>query len=177
LGLAVHGADCIAPSDMMDGRIAAIRNKLNENNFDRVTIMSYSAKFSSSFYGPFRDVCKSSPNLQIKLKNRKSYQISIDNPRDAIASSIRDVQEGSDIVMVKPGIPYLDIVAALKNKIHIPIAVYQVSGEYQSIELLAQHNLLKRKEGHLEVWTSMIRAGANIIISYASRNVKEWIAI
>ncbi len=175
LQLARAGADCIAPSDMMDGRIAAIRKLLNENQFDEVCIMSYSAKFSSQFYGPFRDACKSAPGGNCSIHDRKTYQASPFNKNDAILSTLRDIEEGADIVMVKPALPYLDIIHELCNTIKHPLAAYHVSGEYQSIELLAQHNIIERHKAHLEIWTSLKRAGANIIISYAARHAKQWI--
>ena len=175
LQLAQAGADCIAPSDMMDGRIAAIRNILDSHQLDEVSIMSYSAKFSSQFYGPFRDACKSSPANNVKLSNRKTYQASSFNKNDAILSTIRDIEEGADIVMVKPALPYLDIIYELSTLIKVPLAAYHVSGEYQSIELLAQNNIIERDKAHIEIWTALKRGGANIIISYAARHAKEWI--
>jgi porphobilinogen synthase len=175
LQLAQAGADCIAPSDMMDGRIGAIRNILNENGFDDVSIMSYSAKFSSQFYGPFRDACKSAPGGNCNIHNRKTYQASAFNKKDAIVSTIRDINEGADIVMVKPALPYLDVIQDLHTKIEVPLAAYHVSGEYQSIELLAQNNSIERDKAHIEIWTALKRGGADIIISYAARHAKEWI--
>jgi porphobilinogen synthase len=175
LQLASAGADCIAPSDMMDGRIGAIRNTLDENGFETVTILSYSSKFCSQFYGPFRDVCKSSPSKNLLIHNRKSYQISPFNADDALLSATRDIEEGADFVMVKPATHYLDIIQKLKQQINYPVAAYHVSGEYQSIELLAEHGLSDRQKTHTEVWTSLKRAGADIIISYAARNAKQWI--
>lgn len=173
--LARAGADCIAPSDMMDGRIAAIRSALDEHGFDHIPVMSYSAKFSSQFYGPFRDACRSTPGNGPLLKDRKTYQISMFNHADAIESALRDGAQGADIVMVKPALPYLDIIAALKANINQPIAAYHVSGEYQSIELLAAQGSVDRAKAHVEVWTALKRAGANIVISYAARHAKKWI--
>jgi porphobilinogen synthase len=175
LQLAQAGADCIAPSDMMDGRIGAIRNILDRNQLDEVSIMSYSAKFSSQFYGPFRDACKSSPGNNITLQNRKTYQASPFNKNDAILSTVRDIEEGADMVMVKPAVPYLDIIHELSATVKVPLAAYHVSGEYQSLELLAQHHIIERDKAHVEIWTSLKRGGANIIISYAARHAKEWI--
>lgn len=175
LQLAQAGADCIAPSDMMDGRIAAIRTRLNENGFDDVSIMSYSAKFSSQFYGPFRDACKSAPGGNCNIHNRKTYQASAFNKKDAITSTLRDIDEGADIVMVKPALPYFDVIQDLSLQINVPLAAYHVSGEYQSIELLAQNNIIERDKAHIEIWTALKRGGANIIISYAARYAKEWI--
>ena len=173
--LAQAGADCIAPSDMMDGRVASIRSGLNAADFDHTAIMSYSAKFSSQFYGPFRDACKSTPAQGLLLKDRKTYQISPSNLKDAIQSALRDSREGADIIMVKPALPYLDIVHYLKTAMNRPLAAFHVSGEYQSIELLAQHGIIERNKAHLEVWTSLKRAGANMIITYAARCAKKWI--
>jgi porphobilinogen synthase len=172
--LAAAGADCIAPSDMMDGRIAAIRNILNALGFDDVSIMSYSAKFSSQLYGPFRDACNSAPNTY-GIQNRKSYQISPFNIKDAITSSLRDEEQGADILMVKPAGLYTDVIAALKQQTLKPIAAYHVSGEYAAIEAMVQQGFMLREAAHAEVWTALIRSGANMIISYASRNAKEWI--
>ncbi len=172
--LAVARADCIAPSDMMDGRIAAIRNSLNAFGFDDVSIMSYSAKFSSQLYGPFRDACNSAPSTN-GIKNRKSYQISPFNINDAIASSKRDEEQGADILMVKPAALYTDIIAALKQQTVKPIAAYHVSGEYAAIEAMVQQGFMQREAAHAEVWTALVRSGASMVISYASRNAKEWI--
>jgi porphobilinogen synthase len=172
--LAIAGVDCIAPSDMTDGRIAAIRTSLDAMGYDTVSIMSYSAKFSSQFYGPFRDACHSSPNTN-GLKNRKTYQLSPLNINDAIASSLRDEKEGADILMVKPAALYTDVIAKLKQQTLKAIAAYHVSGEYAAIEALAEKSLVNREAAHLEVWTALTRAGADIIISYAAKNAKKWI--
>jgi porphobilinogen synthase len=173
--LAEAGADCIAPSDMTDGRVHAIRQKLDAHGFDHTAIMSYSAKFASKLYGPFRDVCKSAPSGSIALQGRTTYQISPDNLHDALQSTFRDLSEGADIVMVKPAAWYLDVVARLRQEITAPIAVYHVSGEYAALELMAEHSLIERSAGHLELWTAFKRAGANVIISYASREATKWI--
>jgi porphobilinogen synthase len=172
--LAAAGADCIAPSDMMDGRIVAIRQLLDATEHDAVSIMSYSAKFSSQFYGPFRDACHSAPNT-IGLQNRKSYQLSPFNINDAIASSLRDEKEGADILMVKPAALYTDVIAKLKQQTLKPVAAYHVSGEYAAVEALAAMGLLKREAAHIEVWAALQRSGADIIISYAAKHAKEWI--
>ena len=181
--LAIAGADCIAPSDMTDGRIAAIRTSLDSLGFDTVSILSYSAKFSSQFYGPFRDACHSAPNTDAchsapntkGLKNRKTYQLSPLNINDALASSLRDEKEGADILMVKPSALYTDVIAKLKQQTLKPIAAYHVSGEYAAIEALAEKELVNREAAHVEVWTALARAGSDIIISYAAKNAKEWI--
>lgn len=173
--LAKAGADCIAPSDMTDGRIHAIRQTLDTSGFDHTAIMSYSAKFASTLYGPFRDVCKSAPSSALALQGRTTYQISPNNLHDALQSTLRDVDEGADIVMVKPAAWYLDVVARTHEHVSTPVAVYHVSGEYAALELMASHGLLERHTGHLELWTAFKRAGASIIISYAAREAKEWI--
>jgi porphobilinogen synthase len=175
LMLAQAGADCIAPSDMMDGRVAAIRSSLDHANLDHVAIMSYSAKFSSQFYGPFRDACKSSPGNNPSLKDRKTYQASAFNSTDALASAVRDAEEGADIIMVKPALPYLDVLTRLKAISEKPLAAYHVSGEYQALELAAAQGILERSKAHVEVWTAIKRAGASAIISYASRHARKWI--
>lgn len=172
--LAGAGADCVAPSDMMDGRIAAIRTTLDALGHDHVSIMSYAAKFSSQFYGPFRDACHSTPNAH-GLKNRKTYQVSPSNSNDALASALRDEREGADILMVKPAALYTDVIARLKENTLKPVAAYHVSGEYAAIEGLAEKGLVNRDAAHLEVWTALQRSGADIIISYASRHAREWI--
>ena len=174
LSLAQSVVDCIAPSDMTDGRIGAIRQKLDTNDFDHISIMSYAAKFSSQYYGPFRDACHSAPNSK-GLQNRKTYQISPFNLNDAIESAIRDSDEGADILMVKPACLYTDVIVAIKNKLHKPIAAYHVSGEYASIEAMCDFGLLDKEVAHVETWISLVRSGTDIIISYASRHAKKWI--
>ncbi len=175
LAYAQAGADCVAPSDMMDGRIRAIREILNRNNLDQTLLMSYSAKFHSGFYGPFRVAADSAPKGEMKLKDRATYQIDPANPTDAYRSSLRDAEEGADILMVKPGLPYLDVIKDLTSKIHLPWAVYEVSGEYAAIELMAEQNLINRERAHLEAWTAFFRAGANMVITYGARNAREWL--
>jgi len=172
--LANAGADCIAPSDMTDGRIGAIRNKLDALGYEQVSIMSYAAKFSSQWYGPFRDACHSSPNTT-GLQNRKTYQLSPFNINDAIASALRDEKEGADILMVKPAGLYTDVIAKLKQQTLKPLAAYHVSGEYAAIESMAQQNMVNREAAHIETWAALARSGADIIISYASKHAKQWI--
>lgn len=176
------GADCVAPSDMMDGRIQAIRRSLDVAGLDRTLIMSYSAKFHSRFYGPFRIAADSAPkhgdssNQRGKrLKDRSTYQIDPARPSDAWLSSIRDSEEGADILMVKPGLPYLDILKELSEKIKKPWAVYEVSGEYAAIELMAKEGLINAPLAHIESWTALIRAGAQMIITYGARNARAWL--
>jgi porphobilinogen synthase len=175
LHVAQAGADCIAPSDMSDGRIHAIRQHLDAHGLDYTAILSYSSKFASKLYGPFRDVCKSAPSKELMLQGRGTYQISPDNLHDALESSLRDLSEGADMLMVKPAAWYLDVVARLRDRTTAPIAVYHVSGEYAALELMAANGLLERSAGHLELWTAFKRAGANAIISYAARHGKAWI--
>ncbi|MCX7036633.1 MAG: porphobilinogen synthase [Proteobacteria bacterium] len=170
------GADCVAPSDMMDGRIGAIRDALEQAGCDRTLLMSYAAKFHSTFYGPFRVAADSAPKQQSKLTDRSSYQIDPARPGDALLSVERDVAEGADILMVKPGMPYLDILADLSRQFPQPWAVYEVSGEYAAIELLAREGLTNRIAAHREAWTALVRAGASMIISYGARHAREWLA-
>lgn len=175
LSYAQAGADCVAPSDMMDGRVAAIRKILDQNQLDRTLIMSYSAKFHSKFYGPFRIAADSAPKGEVLLKDRATYQIDPASPRDALLSSIRDAEEGADILMVKPGMPYLDILYRLSSEIQKPWAVYQVSGEYASIEVLAAQGLMNAPAAHVEAWTAFVRAGASMIITYGARYAKKYL--
>lgn len=172
------GADCVAPSDMMDGRIQAIRSSLDSAGLDRTLIMSYSAKFHSRFYGPFRIAADSAPkgnSSSKRLKDRSTYQIDPARPSDALLSSLRDAEEGADILMVKPGLPYLDILKELSEKIKKPWAVYEVSGEYAAIELMAKEGLINAPLAHVESWTALIRAGAQMIIAYGARNARAWL--
>jgi porphobilinogen synthase len=172
--LADAGADCIAPSDMMDGRIGAIRQTLDQNHHRDTMIMAYSAKFSSQWYGPFRDACHSSPAGSL-LKDRKSYQLGYFDARQALRGIERDIQEGADIVMVKPSGLYTDILYQARQKYYHPLAAYQVSGEYASIEILAAQGMVDRAKAHIEHWAALHRSGADIIISYAAAHAKEWL--
>jgi porphobilinogen synthase len=182
LAYAQAGADCVAPSDMMDGRIGAIRRALDQAGLDRTLLMSYSAKFHSRFYGPFRLAADSAPKVSLAagaagttpLQDRATYQIDPGRPSDAYASSLRDAEEGADILMVKPGLPYLDVLASLSSRIAKPWAVYEVSGEYAAIELLAEKGLMNSPLAHLEAWTAFARAGASIIITYGARRAREF---
>ena len=173
LAYAQAGADCVAPSDMMDGRVAAIRKALDSAGLDRTVLMSYSAKFHSKFYGPFRVAADSAPKSA--LKDRASYQIDPSRFKDALLCSVRDSEEGADILMVKPGLPYLDVLAKLSKKIQKPWAVYEVSGEYAAIELLAAQGLADGPAAHREAWTAFVRAGASMIITYGARNARQWL--
>jgi porphobilinogen synthase len=176
LQYAEAGVDCVAPSDMMDGRIGAIRSRLDGAGLERTLVMSYSAKFNSKFYGPFRVAADSAPKSvgNVQLKDRATYQIDPRAPRDAYLSSLRDAEEGADILMVKPGLPYLDVLADLSARIDKPWAVYEVSGEFAALELMAREGLMAGPEGHLEAWTAFHRAGAQMIITYGARFAREW---
>lgn len=156
------GADVVAPSDMMDGRIAEIRNKLEEAKFHNTLIMSYSAKYASSFYGPFRDALDSAPGFG----DKKTYQMDFANREEALVETQRDLEEGADIVMVKPGLAYLDIIRDLKNSISAPIAAYQVSGEYAMLKAAAAQGWVDHDQVMIEQLVSFKRAGARLIATY-----------
>lgn len=160
------GADFIAPSDMMDGRILAIREILEENNFDKAGIMSYSAKYASAFYGPFRDALDSAPGFG----DKKTYQMDPANREEAIKETLMDIEEGADIVMVKPGLCYLDIVRDIRNAVDVPVAVYQVSGEYAMIKAAAEKGWLDHDAVMLEQLLAIKRAGAHMIASYFAKD-------
>lgn len=165
LSHAEAGADFVAPSDMMDGRIKAIRKILEKNNFPNVGIMSYSAKYASAFYGPFRDALDSAPGFG----DKKTYQMDYANRLEAIRETLLDVREGADIVMVKPGLPYLDIVREVKNAVHLPVSVYQVSGEYSMIKAAAEKGWLDHDAVMIEQLYAFKRAGADLIASYFAK--------
>jgi porphobilinogen synthase len=174
LAYAQAGADAVAPSDMMDGRIQAIRQTLDQNPSTESTLLvSYSVKFQSQFYGPFRLAADSSPGGP--LKDRSTYQLDPTSFRGARLSALRDAQEGADILMVKPGLPYLDVLFRLSSEIPKPWAVYEVSGEFAALECLAEKKLINRTSAHLEAWNSMIRAGATMIITYGARFAKDYL--
>ncbi len=163
------GADIVAPSDMMDGRIAVIRKALENNNYSNVAIMSYSAKYASGFYGPFRDAVNSAPSFG----DRSTYQMDPANSREAIKEVRFDIQEGTDIVMVKPALSYLDIIYQIKQKFNYPVAAYSVSGEYSMIVNAAKKGLVDRETMMVEILTSIKRAGADIIITYFAKDMAE----
>jgi porphobilinogen synthase len=165
------GADIIAPSDMMDGRIGAIRQALNNNGFEDVVLMAYSAKFASAFYGPFREAAESAP----KFGDRKSYQMDGANAREALREIELDIEEGADIVMVKPALPYLDIIARARTLTKHPIAAYNVSGEYSMVKAAAANGWIDERKVVLECLTSIVRAGADLIITYHARDVAKWL--
>lgn len=170
VSLAAAGADIVAPSDMMDGRVAAIREALEENGFTDVGILSYAAKYASSFYGPFRSALDSAPkDLQDIPKDKKTYQMDFHNSREALNEVFKDVDEGADIIMIKPGLPYLDIVAKVREAIDLPIAVYNVSGEYAMLKAAAQNGWLDNDKAILESLTCIKRAGADMIFTYAAK--------
>lgn len=171
LSCAKAGADIVAPSDMMDGRIGAIRNILDNNGFEDVLIMAYSVKYSSSFYGPFRDAADSAPSFG----DRKSYQMDFRNSKEAIIETQLDIDEGADIVMVKPGIPYLDIAKTISERFSVPLAIYHVSGEYSMIKAASEKGWIDEKKIVMESITSMKRAGAKMIITYYAVDVAKWL--
>ena len=165
LSHAEAGADIVAPSDMMDGRILSIRKVLEDNGFHDTGIMSYAVKYASSFYGPFRDALDSKPGFG----DKKTYQMDFHNRLEAIAEAKSDIEEGADIIMVKPGISYLDILRDLKNQVHCPLAIYQVSGEYSMLKAAAKQGWLDHDKVMMEQLVSMKRAGADIIASYFAK--------
>lgn len=169
LSHASAGADFVAPSDMMDGRIFAIRSILEENNFTKTGIMSYSAKYASCFYGPFRDALDSSPGFG----DKKSYQMDYANSREAIKETLMDVEEGADIVMVKPALPYLDIIRVIKDSVNIPVSAYQVSGEYAMIKASAKMGWVEEPKAVLETLTGIKRAGADLIATYFAKEAAK----
>lgn len=163
------GCNMVAPSDMMDGRIKVIRNMLDENGFSHIPIMSYAAKYSSSFYGPFRDAAGSAP----QFGDRKTYQMDYHNSNEAIKEVQLDVKEGADIVMVKPALSYLDIINNVKKQVNIPVAAYSVSGEYAMIKLMGKAKLVDEYSMMCETTTSVFRAGADILITYYAKEISE----
>ena len=163
---AAAGADMVAPSDMMDGRIGAIRKGLEENNFTNTGIMSYSAKYASCFYGPFRDALDSAPGFG----DKKTYQMDYANRIEAVKEALMDVEEGADIVMVKPGLPYLDIVREVKNAVNVPVSVYNISGEYAMIKAAAKMGWLDEDKAIMETLISIKRAGADLIATYFAKD-------
>ena len=166
------GADMIAPSDMMDGRIGAIRKGLEESGFTKTGIMAYSAKYASCFYGPFRDALDSAPGFG----DKKTYQMDYSNRIEAVKEALMDVEEGADIVMVKPGLPYLDIVREVKNAVNVPVSVYNISGEYAMIKAAAKMGWIDEDKAILETLTSFKRAGADLIATYFARDAVRLIS-
>lgn len=169
LSHAAAGADFIAPSDMMDGRIGAFRQALEENNYSNVGIMSYSAKYASCFYGPFRDALESAPGFG----DKKTYQMNYTNRREAVNETLQDVKQGADIVMVKPAMAYLDIIREVKNAVTVPVSAYHVSGEYAMIKAAAKMGWLDEDKVIIESLTSIKRAGADLIATYFAKQAVQ----
>ena len=163
------GADIVAPSDMMDGRVGAIRSTLDQNGFSEIAIMAYSAKFASAFYGPFRDAAESAP----QFGDRRSYQMDPPNGDEALREVALDLEEGADIVMVKPALPYLDLIWRVKNQFRVPVAAYNVSGEYAMIRAAGINGWLDEERTIMEVLTSIRRAGADLILTYFAKEVAK----
>ena len=165
------GADIVAPSDMMDGRVAAIRQKLDGNGFSEIPILSYAAKYCSGFYGPFREAAQSAP----QFGDRRSYQMDPTNVREALKEVALDLEEGADMVMVKPALPYLDVIRAVRERFDVPVGAYNVSGEYAMVKAAAQKGWLDEKRVVLELLTSIQRAGADIILTYHAKDAAKWL--
>ncbi|MBI5519478.1 MAG: porphobilinogen synthase [Desulfovibrio sp.] len=165
------GADMVAPSDMMDGRILAIRETLDENGFVSTPIMSYAVKYASAFYGPFREAAESTP----KFGDRKTHQMDPANSREALREAAADLDEGADILMVKPGLPYLDVIRQLRDSFETPIAAYNVSGEYSMVKAAAQNGWVDEERMVMEIMASFKRAGTDIILTYHAEDVLRWL--
>jgi porphobilinogen synthase len=165
------GADIVAPSDMMDGRVAAIRGKLDDHKFENIPIMSYAAKYCSGFYGPFREAAQSAP----QFGDRRSYQMDPANAREAMKEVKGDLEEGADIIMVKPALPYLDIIRMVRDRVDVPVAAYNVSGEYSMVKAAALNGWIDEKRVVLEVLTGIQRAGAGIILTYHAKDAARWL--
>lgn len=171
LSHAAAGADIVAPSDMMDGRVGAIREALDERGFDQTAIMSYAAKFASAFYGPFREAAESPP----RFGDRRSYQMDFANANEALREVALDIDEGADIVMVKPALPYMDILWRVREQFRKPTAVYHVSGEYAMVKSAVEKGLLNERDAVIEIMTALKRAGADIIVTYWARELARWL--
>ena len=169
VSLAKAGADIIAPSDMMDGRVGLIRTALDNSNFEKTPILSYAVKYSSAFYGPFRDAANSSPSFG----DRKTYQMDFANSREAFREIDQDLSEGADMIMVKPALSYLDIIYKLKKYTNVPVIAYSVSGEYSMIKAASQNNWIKEMDIVMEITNSIKRAGADIIITYHALDIAD----
>jgi len=166
------GADIVAPSDMMDGRVSAIREKLDEHKFENVPILSYAAKYCSGFYGPFREAAQSTP----QFGDRRSYQMDPANAREARKEVALDLEEGADMVMVKPALPYLDVIRAVRDKFDVPVGAYNVSGEYAMVKAAVAKGWLDEKRVVLEILTSIQRAGASILLTYHAKQAARWLS-
>jgi porphobilinogen synthase len=165
------GADVVAPSDMMDGRVAAIRAQLDAEGHSEVPILAYSAKFASAFYGPFREAAESAP----AFGDRRGYQMDPANVREAVREAVLDVEEGADVVMVKPALPYLDVIARVRDAVPVPVAAYNVSGEYAAVKAAAERGWLDEHAVVVEALTAIRRAGADIIVTYHAKDVAQWL--
>jgi len=165
------GADIVAPSDMMDGRVAAIRRKLDENKFQDVAILSYAAKYCSAFYGPFREAAESAP----QFGDRRSYQMDPANAREALREVALDLEEGADIIMVKPALPYLDVICRVRDRFDVPVAAYNVSAEFSMVKAAAQKGWIDEQRIVLEIITGIQRAGASVILTYHAKDVARWL--
>lgn len=165
------GADVIAPSDMMDGRVGAIRTALDENGYENIPIMAYAAKYASAFYGPFREAAESTP----QFGDRRSYQMDPANAEEALREVSLDIEEGADVLMVKPALSYLDIIHRVKTEFQVPVAAYNVSGEYAMVKAAAQNGWIDEERVALELLTSIKRAGADMILTYFAKSVVEWL--
>jgi porphobilinogen synthase len=171
LSHAEAGADMVAPSDMMDGRVKAIRQALDGSGFQNIPVMAYAAKYASAFYGPFREAAESAP----QFGDRRSYQMDPPNWREALREVEQDIAEGADIVMVKPALPYLDVISKVRDTFNYPLAAYSVSGEYAMVKAAAQQGWLDEKRIVLEMLTAIKRAGADIIITYYAKEAASWL--
>ena len=165
------GADIVAPSDMMDGRVGAIRTKLDANGFEDVAILSYAAKYCSGFYGPFREAAQSAP----QFGDRRSYQMDPANVREALREVALDLEEGADMIMVKPALPYLDVIQRVRERFDVPVAAYNVSGEYSMVKAAARNGWIDEQRVVLEILTGIQRAGAEIVLTYHAKDVARWL--
>ena len=165
------GADIVAPSDMMDGRVGVIREALDEHKFENISILAYAAKYSSAFYGPFREAAKSTP----QFGDRRGYQMDPANAREALKEVEMDLDEGADMVMIKPALPYLDIIRRVRDEFDVPVAAYNVSGEYSMVKAAAQKGWLDEQRAVLEILTGIQRAGADIILTYHAKDAARWL--
>ena len=165
------GADIVAPSDMMDGRVAAIRATLDEHGFENIAILSYAAKYSSAFYGPFREAAQSTP----QFGDRRTHQMDPANAREALREVALDLEEGADMVMVKPALPYLDVIQRVRERFDVPVGAYNVSGEFAMVKAAARNGWVDEKRVVLEIMTAIQRAGADIILTYHAKDVARWL--
>jgi porphobilinogen synthase len=165
------GADIVAPSDMMDGRVAAIRRKLDQHEFENLAILSYAAKYCSAFYGPFREAAQSAP----QFGDRRSYQMDPANAREALREVALDIDEGADLIMVKPALPYLDVIQRVRERFDVPVGAYNVSGEFAMVKAAARNGWLDERRVVLEILTAIQRAGASIILTYHAKDAARWL--